>query len=253
MPDSDFRAELTERYGAEPDDSVIQTMNKKALCEAAYTAAYTFVDIVIANIEADPDELGQQERLANVQGALNEFGQIIASIISQAAQPRSAGASQSGADDGVKPDGGGGAPVKPSGGPDSEAQAAVRESLEQIGTALESGADAEEMQLLLDRLAHRMSQCVEVPPPSFEEALERVQAPILERLQAIEDRLEDRAPSRDDSVATLGAPPRRKGFRPRLDAPALRSADTDRPTEHGYTPGQFVRGAHRRQPFNPYV
>jgi len=249
-PDADFRAALTERYGAEPDASLLATMNQEALMQTVYQASYTFRDIVIANIQADPAEVSLEERLANVQNALNEFGQIIASIISQAAQPRSSEGTKGGTGEGVKPDGGGGAPVKPSGESDSEAQAAVSESLDQIRAALGAGVDAGEMQLLLDQLAHRMSQCIDVPPPSFEEAL----SPIMDRLQAIEDEIRSRSAGPERSTPDgLGAPPRRKGFRPRLDAPALRSADADRPTERGYSPEQFARGAHRRQAFNPYT
>ncbi|OGS01204.1 MAG: hypothetical protein A2V88_08975 [Elusimicrobia bacterium RBG_16_66_12] len=243
MPDSDYRSELRDRYGAEPDDSVTATIQRKQLMELAYTAAYTFVDIVAANVNAEPEELSREERLQNVQGALNEFGQIIASIISQAAERSQP------APDGVKPLSEGEKPVKLGGGPETEAQAAVTGALDSIRAAVTEKADAPQLQHLLEELTYHLGRCVEAPPPSLEDAV----APIMERLAAIEERLEDGGQRSDE--APFSAPPRRKGFRPRLDPPTIRSreADNSTPGPQGYSPEQFARGAHRRQPFNPYV
>jgi cation transport regulator len=258
LPDSDYRAELTDRWGMEgvsPSDSVIGAMNEHQLMEAAYAAGYTFLDIVIANVGAAPEDLNQQDRLANVQRALNEFGQIIASIIAQAAPGDAQRSSGAAAEPGVKPEGAGGANQAPAGGPDPEARAAVAESLAGINAAIDRGADAVEVQGLLEQLTDDLRRCLPAPASDPTD----VQIGILGRLRAIEDQLRaapEPAPVDDGQRAAPNAPPaappRRKGFTPRLETEVLRqSRNVERPGQYGWSPSQFARGAHHRAGFDP--
>jgi len=249
--DADYRAQVTERWGAEPDDSVIETMNTHALVQAASEAGYTFIDIVIANIQAE--DLDQSTRLANVQRALNEFGQIIAQIIAHVAaqqEPRSSGAA---AGNGVKPDGAGGAAAAPSGGPDPEARAAVTASLEDIDAALDGGVTPDEMQGLLEQLTENLRRCLPPPPAADGATVE-----ILARLRAIEDRISagpppaDPPPGDEHRMGPPAAPPRRKGMLPRLGTDVLRQRRSEeRPGPYGWSPSQFAHGAHHRAAFDP--
>lgn len=250
-PDADYHSELVERYGAEPDDSVIETLNENAIRQLAYEAGYTFLDIVIANVTAE-DEVTLQDRLGNVQRALNEFGEIIKDILAHSVQPRSTGNAPPGTGAGVKP--GGNEP--PSGVPAGSPEEGVLAGLERIRTLIVGGVrDADSVQEAVDQLVAGLTRCVDAPQLDFEQAL----MPILERLTAIEDDLQARGgpdggdPPGNDQPRSRGAPPRRKAFQPTLEGDIRASAGRQRPGPKGWTPQQFSRGAHRERVFDPHV
>jgi cation transport regulator len=252
MPDADFGAELRDRWGTDPNADLMAEMNEKKLLEVIYAAGYTFLDIVVANVQAEPGDVTQEQRLTNVQQALNEFGQIVAGVIGQVAPgnaPRSSGAA-TGND--VKPNSAGGATNAPSDGSAPEARAAVTETLDAIAAALQRGADAQEMQGLLEDLTDDLRRCVPAPEPAGDGQNQNVLVAILGKLQTIQDRMDapaEPAPGdgEDRSGGPPAAPPRRKGFTPRLDTDVLsQRRHASRPGQYGWSPEQFAHGEHRR-------
>lgn len=250
-PDADYRSELVDRYGAEPDDSVIETLNENAIRQLAYEAGYTFLDIVIANVTAE-EEVTLQDRLGNVQRALNEFGEIIKDILAHSVQPRSTGKPPPGTGAGVKP----GGDNPPAGVPAGDPREGVLTELERIRTLVVGGVrDADSIQEAVDQLVAGLTRCVDAPQADLEDAL----MPILERLTAIEDRIEARGgpdggdPPGNEHARARGAPPRRKAFQPTLEGDIRASPGRQRPGPKGWTPQQFSRGAHRERVFDPHV
>ena len=250
-PDADYRAELVDRYGAEPDDSVIETLNENAVRQLAYEAGYTFLDIVIANVTAEED-VTLQDRLGNVQRALNEFGEIIKSILSQTVEPRSGRKAPTRTVAGVKPGGNNPSSGVPAGSPEEAALA----GLDRIRGLIEAGdRDADSVQDAVDELVAGLTRCVDAPQPDMTDTL----MPILERLTAIEDNLAARGgpdggePPGGTDRETRGAPPRRKAFAPTIGADIQGRGTRERPGPHGWTPQQFSSGAHKRRSFNPYL
>ena len=226
-----FRRVFAERYGAEPDDSVIDAMNASAISQAAYTAGYAMLDIVMANVTAEADELGLEDRLQNTQNALNEFGAIIADLMSHAV---SLGRSAEHEDaDGADVNPGGEDPESvnpPPGESDAAAQDAILASLDSIRSMVEEGGDAARAQVLLEELADNLERIIPEPPPDetahIATVVSEVMGPVLERLEDLERSLGER-PAPVETVADHRPrpmyPPPRRSHAPRL-APAVSSS-----------------------------
>ena len=80
-PDADFEKALVARFGGvEADDSLIETMEQHSMMEVAFEAAMTLTDIVVANMA--PDYEGSlEDRMQNVEKALNEYGQVVSPML----------------------------------------------------------------------------------------------------------------------------------------------------------------------------
>ena len=261
-PDASILAVLKERWGnVEPDDTVIGTMTEAALKETAYTAGYSLLDIIIANIEADPADLPLAERLTNVQKALDEFGQIMNQVMSQSAVPRSAAGDGGAANsDGVKSgDGDGGTVKSPPDEPDARASADIEAILADARTFADSDdRTAEGAQAILDRMGGYFRDLLEPdepegPTPSdVTDAVAAALTPLLERMDSFERIIErlvlPAAIPVGDGEGYVPAPPRRaniasprRGVQPSLLPLGPRRLDASR----GMKPADFAKGAHR--------
>ncbi len=77
----DFQKHMLARFGGvEADDSLIKTMEQHSMMEVAFEAAMTLTDIVVANMAPDL-EGSMEDRMQNVEKALNEYGQVIGSML----------------------------------------------------------------------------------------------------------------------------------------------------------------------------
>lgn len=226
--DVGLRSLVAERWGVEPDDSVITTMNKAAVRDAAYTAGYTFLDIVMANVTAEPEDLTLEGRLQNVQSALNEFGAIIADLLSHAVNLSRSDNAEGGDGAGVNPDGEATEAVNPPPGePDADAQAAVVGTLDAIRSFTEEGGDAGRAQELMEQLAENLERVIPKPPPdpttAIAEAVAQALTPVLGRLEDLERSLNERrapAESPEPEPRRPMRPPPRRSHVPRLEPSA---------------------------------
>jgi cation transport regulator ChaB len=259
--DDSLSAILEERWGTEPDDTVFGTMNQSALIETVYTAGHALIEIIIANIEADHADLALPARLANVQRALDEFGQIMNQAISRSAEPRSAAGEEGAANGaGVKSgDGDGGTVKSPPDGPAAEASAGIEAILADARAFAESDdRTTDGAQAILDRLGGHFRDLLVpetpegAPASDVTEIVAAAMAPVLERMdgfQRVIERLVLPAAVPDgEGNEYVPAPPRRatiasprRGVQPSLLPTGPRRLDASR----GMKPGDFARGAHR--------
>ena len=264
-PGVDFRAAYATRFHGEiaPDQSLMAAMTAEALMETAYHAGWTLMDIIAANVEAPPEELPLADRLANVQKALNEYGQILNQVLATAAEARSA----DGADDpaaggaGVKPDGAAeGAVNPPPGEPDTTALGTVRGILDAIGELAERGdATADEAQNLIDLLPAALAGVVQPPSEDVAALIAEAQAPLLRQIEELRQLIEQGAPATrgDDGQPPAGPPPPRRHGLPsprRGHQPSLLDEGAAQMTQppRGMTIREFALRGARRGGFDPH-
>lgn len=263
-PDASVLTSFKERWGAEtePDDTVFGAMTAAAIRETVWTAGYSLLDIIIANVEADIADLPLAERLTNVQKALDEFGQIVNQALSQSAASESravadGGDAANGA--GVKSgDGDGGTVKSPPDEPAATASAGLDAIMADARTFAESpDRTAEDAQVLVDRMGDFLRDVLEpatpqgAPTGDIAETIAAAMGPLLERMDSFEriiERLVLPAATPDgDGVPYTPAPPRRAAFPPprRGVQPSLLPLGRRLDASRGMKPADFVRGAHR--------
>lgn len=265
-PGVDFRAAYAARFHGEiaPDQSLMAAMTNEALMETAYHAGWTLMDIIAANVEAAPEDLPLADRLANVQKALTEYGQILNQVLATAAEARSAAGGDDPAAGGaaVKPDGAAeGAVNPPPGEADTTALATVRGILDAIGEMAGRGdATADEAQNLIDLLPAALAGVVQPPSEDVAALIAEAQAPLLREIGELRQLIEQGVPATraDDGEPPAGPPPPRRYGLPsprRGHLPSLLDEGAARMTTppRGMTIREFaLRGAHRAGQFDPH-
>ena len=269
-PDVSFRAVLKERFDGAwaepdadtaPDDSIMEELAEESVIDGLYQAVFVLMDIIVANIDAEPD-LPMPQQLDNVQKALNEFAQIVNQGLAAAAQAgaqSSVGHSTDG--DGIKPDGADGGTVNPPPGEPDAAALAVDETLDAIrALARAETPDMAEAQTLLDALGERLTSILTRPAAQAGGGTEAILASLLERVESMQRSIEQLtagqagaappsepallAPRRNSAVL----PPPRRAVRPLglvPQEPLRRPGDP-------ISPRDFARDARQRTGFNPY-
>ena len=254
-PDVPFRTALAERYGIEPapDAGLIATMNAEEVMDTAFHASWTLMDIIAANVQADPEEVSFEERLANVQAALNEFAQIINQVLAQSTQRSLTDG------DGVKPGGADEGTVNPPPGEPDAATLAVDETLDAIRAFVRGAApEGEQAQVLLETLGERLMPIIRraAAPP---DAAAELAATVLDRLEGMQRTIDtlvaDKAGGGPPEPSSLA--PRRTAARlppPRRSVRALGipAQEPQRRPGDPVSPHDYARGAHLRTGFNPY-
>lgn len=77
-----FTERLKVRMGdVEPDDSLIETMELHQMTQVVFEATYTLSDIIVANLREEEGELTLDQRMQNVQNALDEFSRVVNSLL----------------------------------------------------------------------------------------------------------------------------------------------------------------------------